>query len=68
MKNLRARGPASLEICTLLTKPGHRRLTSRPATSASSSPTSSSSATASTTRERYRNLPYIAALELEEAD
>ncbi len=26
IKNLRARGPASLEICALLTKPGHRRL------------------------------------------
>ena len=27
MKNLASREPASLEICTLLTKPGHRRLT-----------------------------------------
>jgi len=26
MKNLASREPASLEICTLLTKPGHRRL------------------------------------------
>jgi hypoxanthine phosphoribosyltransferase len=26
MKNLASRQPASLEICTLLTKPGHRRL------------------------------------------
>ena len=25
MKNLRARGPASLEVCSLLTKPGRRR-------------------------------------------
>jgi len=26
MKNLASREPASLEICALLTKPGHRRL------------------------------------------
>ena len=66
MKNLRL---ARAGVARDLRPPHQARATggwpSRSATSASSSPTSSSSGTASTTRERYRNLPYIAALELE---
>ena len=63
LKNLRARKPASLEVA----RPAARRSTcsrcrSTSATRASRSRTSSWSATASTTRERYRNLPYIATL------
>ena len=41
LKNLASREPASLEICTLLAKPGHRRLASRAATWGSSCPTCS---------------------------
>ena len=49
MRTLEARGPPSLEVCALLTKPSAAR-SIPPATSASRSPTSSRSATAWTTR------------------
>ncbi len=48
MKNLRARNPASLEVCALLTKPERRRVDLPINTSASRSRTASRSATAST--------------------
>ena len=58
LKNLRARGPASLEICALLTKPGHRRLAIPTRyVGLRARPTSSSSATASTTRSATATCP-----------
>ncbi len=63
LRNLGARDPASLEVCALLTKPdAPQGRAADHATSASRSPTASRSATASTHAERYRNLPYVAAL------
>ena len=50
LRTLEARGPASLEVCALLTKPERRTVDLPPATSASRSRTSSRSATGSTTR------------------
>ena len=50
LRTLEARGPASLEVCALLTKPERRTWSSPRATSASRSRTSSRSATGSTTR------------------
>ena len=62
LRNLGARNPASLEVVALLTKPERRKVELPRPTWASRSPTASRSATAWTTRERYRNLPYVAAL------
>jgi hypoxanthine phosphoribosyltransferase len=62
MKNLAARGPASLEICTLLTKPGHRRLSLATRYVGFVLPDVFVIGYGLDHVERYRNLPYIAAL------
>jgi hypoxanthine phosphoribosyltransferase len=62
LKNLAARGPASLEICSLLTKPGHRRLTIEARYIGFKLPDVFVIGYGLDLSERYRNLPYIAAL------
>lgn len=63
MKNLRSRGPASLEICTLLTKPGHRRLNLPIRYVGFDLPDAFVIGYGLDYSERYRNLPFIAVLE-----
>jgi hypoxanthine phosphoribosyltransferase len=60
MKNLAARGPASLAICTLLSKPGHRRLTLDTRYVGFELPDVFVIGYGLDVAERYRNLPYIA--------
>ena len=60
---LRARGPASIEVCALLDKAVRRIAPLSSATRASTAPTASSSATGWTSQERYRNLPDILAVD-----
>ena len=58
LKNLDARGPESLEVCALLTKPERRRVENcRSATSASRSRTGSRSATGWTSRSATATSP-----------
>jgi hypoxanthine phosphoribosyltransferase len=64
MKNLASRQPASLEICTLLTKPGHRRLNIPIRYIGFDLPDSFVIGYGLDYAERYRNLPFIAVLEL----
>ena len=64
MKNLASRQPASLEICTLLTKPGHRRLNIPIRYVGFDLPDSFVIGYGLDYAERYRNLPFIAVLEL----
>lgn len=63
MKNLASRQPASLEICTLLTKPGHRRLNIPIRYIGFDLPDSFVIGYGLDYAERYRNLPFIAVLE-----
>lgn len=63
MKNLASRGPASLEICALLTKPGHRRLRMSVRYVGFELPDVFVVGYGLDHGQRYRNLPYIAALE-----
>ena len=62
MKNLAARGPASLAICTLLSKPGHRRLALDTRYVGFDLPDVFVIGYGLDHAQRYRNLPYIAAL------
>ncbi len=64
MKNLASRKPASLEICTLLTKPGHRRLGMPTRYVGFDLPDAFVIGYGLDHAERYRELPYIAELEL----
>ena len=64
MKNLASRQPASLEICTLLTKPGHRRLNIPIRYIGFDLPDAFVIGYGLDYAERYRNLPFIAVLEL----
>lgn len=63
MKNLASREPASLEICALLTKPGHRRLRMSVRYVGFELPDVFVVGYGLDHGQRYRNLPYIAALE-----
>jgi hypoxanthine phosphoribosyltransferase len=63
MKNLASRGPASLEICTLLAKPGHKRLRIATRYVGFELPDVFVIGYGLDHDERYRNLPFIAALE-----
>jgi hypoxanthine phosphoribosyltransferase len=63
MKNLASREPASLEICTLLTKPGHRRLTLSLRYVGFELEDVFVIGYGLDHAQRYRNLPHIAALD-----
>ena len=63
LKNLRSREPASLEICTLLTKPGHKRLALETRYVGFDLPDVFVIGYGLDHRERHRTLPYIAALD-----
>jgi len=62
MKNLASRQPASLEICTLLTKPGHRRLSIDTRYVGFDLPDVFVVGYGLDFDERFRQLPYIGAL------
>ena len=61
LKNLASREPASLEICTLLTKPGHRRLSLPTRYVGFDLPDTFVVGYGLDFDERFRELPYIAA-------
>jgi hypoxanthine phosphoribosyltransferase len=60
MKNLASREPASLEMCALLTKPGHRRLNLEARYVGFDLPETFVIGYGLDYDERYRQLPYIA--------
>jgi hypoxanthine phosphoribosyltransferase len=64
LKNLTSRGPASLEICTLLAKPGYRRLNITARYVGFELPDVFVVGYGLDHAERYRNLPFIAAFEI----
>jgi hypoxanthine phosphoribosyltransferase len=63
MKNLRARNPASLEVCALLTKPERRRIDLPIRYVGFEIPNRFAIGYGLDHAQRYRNLPYVAALE-----
>ena len=66
MRTLETRGPASLEVCALLTKP-ERRLVATPARYVGFEiPDKFAIGYGLDYSERYRNLPYVATLQLDE--
>jgi hypoxanthine phosphoribosyltransferase len=68
MRTLHTRGPASLEVCALLTKP-ERRLVETPARYVGFEiPDKFAIGYGLDYAERYRNLPYVATLQLGEPD
>jgi hypoxanthine phosphoribosyltransferase len=62
LRNLRARGPASLAVCALLTKPERRRVDLTPRYVGFEIPDRFAIGYGLDHAERYRNLPYVAAL------
>ncbi len=62
MRNLRARGPASLEVCALLTKPDRRRAEVAARYIGFEIPDRFVIGYGLDHAERHRNLPYVAAL------
>ena len=64
LKNLTSRGPASLEICTLLAKPGYRRLNITARYVGFELPDVFVVGYGLDYDERHRNLPFIAAFEV----
>ena len=64
LKNLTSRDPASLEICTLLAKPGYRRLNIEVRYIGFELPDVFVVGYGLDYDERYRNLPHIAAFEI----
>ncbi len=66
MRNLRARGPASLEVCALLTKPERRRAEIAAKYIGFEIPDRFVIGYGLDHAERYRNLPYIATLREQE--
>jgi hypoxanthine phosphoribosyltransferase len=65
LKNLTSRGPASLEICTLLAKPGHRQLSIDSRYVGFELPDVFVIGYGLDHAERFRNLPFIAVLDAE---
>jgi hypoxanthine phosphoribosyltransferase len=65
LRNLRARGPASLAVCALLTKPERRRVDLSPRYVGFEIPDRFAIGYGLDHGERYRNLPYVAALKAE---
>lgn len=68
LRNLRARGPASLAVCALLTKPERRRVDLSPRYVGFEIADRFAIGYGLDHAERYRNLPYVAALKAEETD
>ena len=62
MKNLRARSPATLEVCALLTKPDRRRVDLPIRYVGFEIPNRFAIGYGLDHAQRYRNLPYVAAL------
>jgi hypoxanthine phosphoribosyltransferase len=62
LRNLGARGPASLEVCALLTKPERRKVELRARYVGFEIPNKFVIGYGLDFAERYRNLPYVAAL------
>jgi hypoxanthine phosphoribosyltransferase len=62
MRNLGARGPASLEVCALLTKPARLRVQLRARYVGFEIPDRFAIGYGLDLGERYRNLPYVAAV------
>jgi hypoxanthine phosphoribosyltransferase len=62
MKNLNARGPRSLEVCSLLIKPERRRVELPIKYVGFEIPNKFAVGYGLDHRQRYRNLPYVAAL------
>jgi hypoxanthine phosphoribosyltransferase len=63
MRNLKARAPASLEVCALLTKPGRRQAEVRARYIGFEIPNRFVIGYGLDHAERHRNLPYVAALD-----
>jgi hypoxanthine phosphoribosyltransferase len=63
LRNLRARGPASVEVCALLTKPERRKIDLEPRYVGFEIPNRFAIGYGLDHGERYRNLPYVAALQ-----
>jgi hypoxanthine phosphoribosyltransferase len=63
-RNLEARGPASLEVCALLTKPSRRTVDLPVRYTGFEIPDKFAIGYGLDYAERYRNLPYVAALVL----
>jgi hypoxanthine phosphoribosyltransferase len=68
LRNLRARGPASLAVCALLTKPERRRVDLSPRYVGFEIPNRFAIGYGLDHGERYRNLRYVAALRTEESE
>ena len=66
MRNLRARGPASLEVCALLTKPERRRVDLPTRYVGFEIPNRFAIGYGLDFEERFRNLDYVAALRQED--
>jgi len=62
LRNLQARGPASLEVCALLTKPERRKVETHTRYVGFEIPNRFAIGYGLDHGERYRNLPYVAAL------
>jgi hypoxanthine phosphoribosyltransferase len=63
MRNLKARNPASLEVCSLLTKPDRLRVDLSPRYIGFEIPNRFAIGYGLDHAQRYRNLPYVAALD-----
>jgi hypoxanthine phosphoribosyltransferase len=63
LRNLRARDPTSLEVCALLTKPERRQVDLVPRYVGFEIPNQFLIGYGLDYAERYRNLPFVAALE-----
>ena len=63
LRNLRARGPASVEVCALLTKPERRKIELEARYVGFEIPDKFAIGYGLDHAERYRNLPYVAALQ-----
>ena len=67
LRNLRARGPASVEVCALLTKPERHKIELEARYVGFEIPNRFAIGYGLDHDERYRNLPFVAALQREEA-
>ena len=63
MRNLKSRGPASLEVCALLTKPARRKTEVRAKYIGFEIPNRFAIGYGLDHAEKHRNLPYVAALQ-----